>query len=186
MENQKTKKLKVIFVGIVTILIFGFLLWEHFNGGVTSHYLLQQKDLPSISNWWSGLLLPMLTWILLSRVERRFDKKNLPIQAMSNSTNRTFWFFLTGLGLGLLLAISFTYEFNPFLDNMLYILIVLSFFIPIYFSEFILGFILGMTYTFGAIIPTLFILMIAGIGLLIYRFIRPLIFRLSNRLRKKF
>ena len=77
-----------------------------------------------------------------------------------------------------------TYEFKPFLDNVLYILIVLSFFIPLYYSEFMLGFILGMTYTFGAILPTVFILVIAVIGLVTYRYIRPIILRLGNSLKK--
>ena len=94
--------------------------------------------------------------------------------------------FLTGLVFGVLLSISFTNEYKPFLNNVLYILILLSFFIPIYYSEFILGFILGMTYTFGAIIPTVFILIIAVIGPMAYRFIRPIILRMTTRLGNSF
>lgn len=93
-----------------------------------------------------------------------------------------FGFFLTGLVFGILLSTSFTNEYKPFLDNVLYIIIVLSFIIPVYYSEFILGFILGMTYTFGAIIPTVFILIIAVIGLVAYRLIRPIILSLTTRL----
>lgn len=55
---------------------------------------------------------------------------------------------------------------------------ILSFIVPIFFSEFILGFVLGMTYTFGAILPTAFVLVLAALGLLIYKFIRPLFMRL--------
>ncbi|MFN8712480.1 MAG: hypothetical protein ACK5Z2_06480 [Bacteroidota bacterium] len=186
MQRQKLKKTKAFIVGIVTFLIFGFLFWEHFHGGVTSHHILHQEDLPSISNWWSGLLLPILTWFLLSRIEKRLDKKNSQTQQTNNSISKVFWFFLTGLVLGVLLSISFTNEYEPFLNNVLYILIVLSFIIPIYYSEFILGFILGMTYTFGAIIPTVFILIIAVIGLVAYRFIRPIILSLTTRLGNSF
>jgi hypothetical protein len=95
--------------------------------------------------------------------------------------SKVVWIFIVGLVLGIVLAASFTYAFRPFLDNVLYILIVLSFFIPLFYAEFILGFILGMTYTFGAILPTVFILVIAGIGWVIYRYIRPLILRLGNK-----
>ncbi len=184
MENLQFSKIKAIIIGIVIIFIFGFLFWEHFNGGVTSHHILQQKDLPSISNWWSGLLLPLLTWFLLSRVEKRFVEKKSKEPNINNTNNRIFLVFLAGLVFGILLSISFTYEFKPFLDNTLYFLIVLSFVIPVFYSEFMLGFILGMTYTFGAIIPSVFILIIAGIGLIAYKLIRPIIFGLVARLKK--
>ena len=186
MQNQKSTKIKALIVGVVTIFIFGFLFWEHFNGGVTSHHLLGQEDFPSISNWWSGLLLPILTWFLLSRIEKRLDKQASHTQQTNNSISKVFWFFLTGVIFGILLSISFMNEYKPFLDNVLYILIALSFIIPIYYSEFILGFILGMTFTFGAIIPTLFILIMAVIGLVIYKFIRPIILRLITRLGNGF
>jgi len=186
MQNQKSTKIKALIVGVVTIFIFGFLSWEHFNGGVTSHHLLGQEDFPSISNWWSGLLLPILTWFLLSRIEKRLDKQASHTQQTNNSISKVFWFFLIGVIFGILLSISFMNEYKPFLDNVLYILIALSFIIPIYYSEFILGFILGMTFTFGAIIPTLFILIMAVIGLVIYKFIRPIILRLITRLGNGF
>ncbi len=167
-------------VGLVTALIFTFLLWEHFHGGVTSHHILHSKDLPAISNWWSGLLLPTLTWFLLSRVEKRLDQNATVPQQPNSAISKVVWIFMAGLVLGIVLAASFTYAFRPFLDNVLYIIIVLSFFIPLYYSEFILGFILGMTYTFGGILPTVFILVIAGIGWVTYRYIRPLILRIGN------
>lgn len=177
--NQIFKnKIKTFIVGIVTALIFTFLLWEHFHGGVTSHHILHSEDLPAISNWWSGLLLPILTWFLMSRVEKRLDQNAKGAQQPNNAMNKAVWIFMVGLVLGIVLATSFSFAFRPFLDNVLYILIVLSLFIPLYYAEFILGFILGMTYTFGAILPTVFILVISGIGWVTYRYIRPLILRL--------
>lgn len=181
MQRQKLIKIKAFIVGTVTFLIFSFLFWEHFHGGVTSHHLLHQQDLPSISNWWSGILLPMLTWFLLSRIEKRLDKNQSQTPQLNNSISKVFWFFLIGLVFGVLLSTSFAYEYKPFLDNVLYLLIALSFIIPVYYSEFMLGFILGMTYTFGAIIPTVFILVVAVIGLVAYRFIRPIILSLTTR-----
>ena len=186
MQRENLLKIKALIVGVVTFLIFSFLFWEHFHGGVTSHHLLHQQDLPSISNWWSGILLPILTWFLLSRIEKRLDRKNSQTQQTNNSFSTVFWLFITGLVFGILLSTSFTNEYKPFLDNVLYIIIILSFIIPVYYSEFILGFILGMTYTFGAIIPTVFILIVAVIGLVAYRFIRPIILSLTTRLGNSF
>jgi hypothetical protein len=79
-----------------------------------------------------------------------------------------------------LIAVSFTNDYKLFLDNVIYVLLVFSLIFPIYYSEFILGFIIGMTYTFGAILPTIFILIIAALGFLIYRFIRPLMLRATK------
>ena len=76
-----------------------------------------------------------------------------------------------------MIALSFTNDYKLFLDNVIYIFLLVSFIVPIYYAEFIVGFILGMTYTFGAILPTIFILIIATLGFLAYRFIRPLIIR---------
>jgi len=182
MQSIKFSKIKAYTVGLVTFLILGFLTWEHFHGGVVSHHILQQKDLPSISNWWGGILLPILTWFLLSRTEKRLDKEISQTEHTNNSFSKVFWIFLTALVFGILISISFTNAYKPFLDNVPYILIVLSFIIPIYYSEFILGFIIGMTYTFGAILPTVFILIIAAVGLIAYRFIRPLFLRPATKL----
>ncbi len=49
-------------------------------------------------------------------------------QQPNNAMNKAVWIFLVGLVLGIVLAASFTYAFRPFLDNVLYILIVLAFF----------------------------------------------------------
>jgi hypothetical protein len=108
------------------------------------------------------------------------DQNDLVPQQPNSAISNVIWIFMAGLVLGIVLAASFSYAFKPFLDNVLYILIVLSFFIPLYYAEFILGFILGMTYTFGAILPAVFILVIALIGWVTYRYIRPLILRLGN------
>ena len=165
---------------IVTILIFGLLFWDYFHGGVPAHHVLQQKDLPELSNWWGGLLLPGLAWFLSGRIEKRLHKQESPTQQSNNQTIKISGLFLLGLLLGICLAVSFTNGYNSFLDNVLYLFLVLGFFLPLFYSEFILGFILGMTYTFGAILPTIFILIIATVGFLIYRFVRPLLLRAAK------
>jgi hypothetical protein len=163
---------RIITTSIITLIIFGLLIWEHFHGGVPSHHILQQKDLPEISNWWGAVLIPILSWILIGRVETRIHKHGLIIQ---NQKTKIILLFLGGLFLGFVIVFSFTKNYRSILDNVPYIILFLSFLIPIYYSEFILGFILAMIYTFGAILPTIFILTFALLGYLIHRFIRPLI-----------
>ncbi|HYK75811.1 MAG TPA: hypothetical protein VEV16_02450 [Daejeonella sp.] len=177
MQNKNFSRTRIFTMCIVTILMFLLLLWEHFHGGVPSHHILNRKDLPEISNWWGGLLIPVLTWILLGRVAKRLNEQDSLSQQSKKQNIQILELLLSGLFLGVLIAISFTNNYQLFLDNILYVFLVCSLFFPIYYSEFILGFILGMTYTFGAILPTIFILIIAALGFLIYKFIRPLFLR---------
>lgn len=171
---------RILITSIITILIFGLLFWEHFHGGVPSHHILQRKGLPEISNWWGGLLLPVLAWILWGRIEKRLNNQNTSMQQPKNQNIKMLGLFLLGLILGISIAVSFTNDYGFFLDNVLYILLILSLIVPIYYAEFIMGFVLGMTYTFGAVLPTIFILIIAALGFLIYRFIRPLMLSVTK------
>ena len=66
-QSTNLNRLRLIVTIIISILIFGLLLWNYFHGGVPGHHILDRKDLPVISNWWSGILLPVVTWILFSK-----------------------------------------------------------------------------------------------------------------------
>lgn len=177
-QNKNYLTARISITIIVTILIFGLLFWGHFHGGVPAHHILNQKDLPAISNWWGGLLLPVLTWFLLGRIEKRLAKDDAVMQSAKNRNIKIVGLFVLGLIFGLGIAVSFTNDYNLFLDNVLYIILILSLLVPIYYPEFILGFILGMTYTFGAILPTAFIQITAGLGFLIYKLFRLRRFKL--------
>lgn len=182
-RRQNRSNTKVLLTGIVTVFVLSLLIWEHFHGGVASHHILQQQNLPAISNWWNGLILPVLTWFLIGRMEKRIGKQSSQGQQTNKLQSQALRLFIIGLGLGVLIATSFTNGYSAFLDNVPYIILVLSLIIPIYYAEFILGFILGMTYTFGAILPTVFILLLAIIGILTYKFIRPVIMKLTMKLK---
>ncbi len=180
MQGPITTKTKVFITGIITLFIFGVLLWEYFNGGVPSHHMLHDEELPAISNWWGGLLLPVLTWVLLGRIEKRLKKKAKESVQSKSPIPKVLVIFTIGLIFGILIAVSFVNDYNFILDYVLYAILVLSLLVPIFYAEFILGFVLGMTITLGAILPTIFILIMASLGFLIYRFIRPLILRLTG------
>ncbi|WP_207431472.1 hypothetical protein [Sabulibacter ruber] len=182
-RRQSRSNINVLLTGIVTVFVLSLLICEHFHGGVASHHILQQQNLPAISNWWNGLILPTLTWFLIDKTEKRIGKQSSQGQPTNNLQRQALRLFITGLGLGVLIATSFTNGYTAFLDNVPYIILVLSLIIPIYYAEFILGFILGMTYTFGAILPTFFILILAAIGILTYGFIRPVIMKLTMKLK---
>lgn len=184
-ETNTLKKFRLTTVFIVSILTFSWLAWTHFHGGVQSHHILDQKDLPAISNWWSAILLPVLTWMLTGRIKKRIDKNSDTANQQPFNKTNVLSRFILGLFFGIMLSISFIHGYKLFLDNVLYVILVFSFAIPIYYSEFILGFILGMTYTFGAILPAAFISLVSAVGFVIYKYIRPIILKWTKSILSK-
>lgn len=173
--NEKSLLMgRLYFTGLVTIAIWSLLAWGYFHGGVPSHHILARADLPEISNWWGGLLLPFLTWFLLSRTQKRFigDPK----------TSRTVIAgFLGALIFGVSLSAFFTFGHGHICGQMMQGLLILALFFPIYRSECILGFVLGMTFTFGAILPTGVGLILAMLGAVLYLFVRKGFLRLLSK-----
>lgn len=167
-SNEKLSlKMQIIFVGIVAVLVWAHLLWDHFHGGVPSHHILQRADLPSISNWWGGIVVPLVSWFLLLRIRKRVNNETLK----TNRLNNAVFAFLGALLFGILLSFFFTIGSNiP--GYMMMGAVLISFFMPLYKAEFLLGFIIGMTYTFGGILPTGVGIIFTIIFAITYKFVR--------------
>lgn len=155
-------KTRLYLTGSVTIAIWSLLLWNHFHGGIPSHHLLARKDLPEFSNAWGGLLLPLLTWFLLYRIQKRAEK---------NDKTKILYAFLSALTFGILLATSFTLGFK-IEKYMLMSVFPLALLLPIYRSEYLLGFVLGMTFTFGGVLPILIGSILILISAVLYLLVR--------------
>lgn len=149
---------------LVALCIWSLLVWQHFNGGVPSHHLLHRSDLPAISNWWGGLLLPLLTWWTLARIAARQP---------AVSQRGVLAGFAAALLFGIALATSFMLGLHHITEWMPPALLLIALFFPVYRVECLLGFVLGMSYTFGAVLPTGFALVISLLAFVIYNFIRP-------------
>jgi hypothetical protein len=161
---------RLIFTIIVSIAIWLLLIFDHFNGGVPSHHLLNKKDLPEISNWWGGLLLPLLTWFLLYRLNQRFKKNN------ESSLPRAVYFgFFATLIFGIVLSVFFSFGYLKPPEIMMEGVLLVALFYPIYRAECILGFVLGMIFTFGTVLPTGIGLILVLIGAILYLYVRPII-----------
>lgn len=175
-----TSTFRIYFTLAVTCLIWTLLLWNHFHGGVPSHHILANEDLPSVSNWWGAILLPLLTWFLLVRINRRIKIQK---EKISNSTSlrKVIFGFAGALFFGMLLSLFFILGKTDICGYMILSLVPISLLVPIYRSEYLLGFVLGMTYTFGAVLPTGIGLIIAGIASLIYIGLRSITSYIKGR-----
>lgn len=172
MTKKTFIKRRLYFTLIVTIGIWSQLLWDHLHGGVPNHHILHQEDLPAISNWWGGLLLPLLTLLLTYRIQIRLIRKNDKKHDTLNFSQKYIYRFLFALSFGILLSVFFTLGYTDLSGYMMYGLLLLALFFPIYRAEYFLGFVIGMTYTVGAVLPTGAGIILTLTGVILYLYVR--------------
>lgn len=183
MDEQRLRRVRVWATGLVTLLIWGLLAWEHLHGGVPSHSLLARDDMPAISNAWGGVLLPVLTWLLLGRIGRRLLRE--PQADASTRALRAGTGFLGALLFGVLLSVFFTTGHEQVTSRMVVALIPLALLFPIYRAEYVLGFVLGMTCTFGAVLPLGFAGVVVLMAAVVHLGPRAIARRLVGRQRRR-
>ncbi|MFD2365935.1 hypothetical protein [Pseudoduganella sp. GCM10020061] len=143
-------------------------LWvEYLNGGVLSHHLLANPDLPAISNWWGLVVIPVLTWFLVGRIQSRVARQNAFQSAAPRIPSTIMIAFTAALAYGAALSFAFVSNFEwisaVFLGAFAVALVV-----PVYRAEYLLGFVLGMTFTFGAVLPLIIGAVIAVFSRLVH------------------
>lgn len=177
MSEQQLFRMRLSITAVAAIGMWGLLAWEHAHGGVASHHLLHRSDMPAISNWWGGLLLPALTWFLLGRIHRRSVDQPGKEAGATNYVPSAVGGFAGALLYGVLLSAFFTLEYSALTSYMFQGLFLLALFLPIYRAEYMLGFVLSMTVTFGAVLPTIIGSIVAGIAAVLYCYVRSGILR---------
>jgi hypothetical protein len=165
---------------IISIVLSSLLLWPYFHGGIPAHHFLADKTLPLISNAWGALVIPITTWFLLFRVEKRLFKQSDAISFPKN----TLIGFLSALLFGLVLGIAVVYGFKTFLSYIPLIIFSLALFFPTYKAEYFMGFILGLTYFIGGVLPVVVGSIFLLISAVLYLLVRPLILRLVKKIKK--
>lgn len=166
-------QLRIGLTVIATLAIWSLLIWQHFHDGVPAHYLFQDPDMPRMSNWFGGLLLPVLTWGLLGISRRR-------VMATDSGLKPVIVGLLTGLAYGVGMSVAFFSGHESIASYLFFSLLPLALFLPVYRPECLLGFILGMSTAFGAILPTMFGFIMALATFIIHRFIGLPVLRLAG------
>ena len=173
-------RFRIWFTVIISIALSGLLLWQYFHGGIPSHHFLADKTLQLISNVWGALVIPITTWFLLFRVERRLFSQSDTIAFPKH----TLFGFLSAFLFGLALGISIVYGFETFSSYSPLIIFSLALFFPTYKAEYFLGFILGLTYFIGGVLPVVVGSIFLLVSALMYLLIRPLILKLIKMIKK--
>lgn len=185
MSEQQHDRLRLCLTGVVALAELAHLTWQHLNGGVVSHHLLRRSDLPAISNWWSLPLLPALTWFLGGRIQRHLALRSAETTAGSALPVRIGGGFGGSLLFGILLSVCFTNQLESTTAYLFQAMLVLAVLLPVYRAESVLGFVLGMSFTFGAVLPAFVSGIISAASALIHLAIRPGLVRAWNALKRR-
>ncbi|WP_293294665.1 hypothetical protein [Allomuricauda sp.] len=151
---------KLILTAAATLLMSIMLLLEYLRGGINSYHPLGNKDLPMISNWLGLLTIPLFSWLSLSNLQMRNKGENNKQKPISKSQ---FYGFIGGVLFGIITTIFF-YAKLGLNSHLLIASFVLALFLPIYRAEYYFGYVIGMIYGFGGVLPILF----GGVSILIY------------------
>jgi len=160
-------KNKLVFIALAACLALLHILWEYFNGGVVIHHPGADASNPGISNWWGLVTYPALAWAALSIMERRKTSREDDTATAGHPVLQTPY-FLAGLAFGLLASVLWQFGQEDILQYVMLMPWVVALFLRIYLPETTLGFVLGMTYTFGGVLPVIFSLVIQAVGFLVY------------------
>lgn len=124
------------------------LTWEHLNGGIVSHNLLNDPTLPALWNGWGLAVLPALAWIASRHA---FDRSAHGWRMHRPLALR----LLCAMSAGIALAASFWAGLEDAPAVILVAVAVSGLFVRAYRPEYLLGFAMGMAITFGGLLPVL-------------------------------
>jgi hypothetical protein len=173
MYEKLTQRLRLYLVAFVALWEVAHLVWEHLNGGIVSHHFLAMKEMPAISNWWGLLLLPTLAWVLAGNIQKRINSQPNGKDAKSRVLASIVIGGVASLIFGILLSFFFTNGNEDVTSYLFFGMILLSFILPIFRAECLLGFVLGMTFTFGAVLPTFIGSIVAALSAIVHLLIFP-------------
>ena len=180
MNQTIFKKIGLVIIATVSVGIWALLIWEYYHGGVPSHSFMARKDMPSISNWWGGLLLPLLTYFSLNRLQKRLNLTRENSVPSAKQLQSVLLLFLAGLMYGGSMAYCFITNKEDINAILFQGLFGLGLIFPLYRAEFFLGFVIGMTYTFGAILPAFIASVFVGISFIAHKFIYPFVLKIGR------
>ncbi|MGF6419791.1 putative membrane protein YeaQ/YmgE (transglycosylase-associated protein family) [Stenotrophomonas sp. AN71] len=163
-----------VVLGMTTALLQ--LAWEHTHGGILRHHLLNDASLPAVSNVWALVMMPLLGalagWVVVRRTRER---SGAMIPAIAG--------FLGSLLAGAALSLAFVLSGEAAATQVMGALLVAAVLLPVYRAEYLFGFVVGMTFVFGPVMPTLVACVPMLIALISRRLVGPAMLWVVRRVR---
>lgn len=176
MADGKTHGVLPYGLGLAVLVAALHLGWELTHGGVRSHHLLARDDLPAISNWWGLLTLPLLGWLASRVVTGR-------ARADEGAVARAAAGFAGAALVGVALSASFAAGYEPVASGIFFGALASGLVLPIYRAEYVFGFVLGMTFVFGAVLPLIAASVAAAVSAAAHFLVRPAFASLWRKVR---
>ena len=117
--------------------------------------------------------MALLTWFLLYRLHQRLERDRPAGEQVAAYPRPVVYGFAGSLGFGVLLSLFFTLQHTDLAGYLVLSLLPLALLLPIYRAECLLGFVLGMTFTFGGVLPIGIGSLFLAIGAVLYLLVRP-------------
>jgi uncharacterized membrane protein len=181
MRDSQQKFSRIGATLLVLVAQLAHLLWQYSRAGIVTHHILQRADLPGISNAWGIVWLPALTWFLCGRMQQQAESTHK--EAIDRLWLRMRIGLLGALLLGGALALAFSFDFGTVAEILFQALLLCAVLLPLYQAHYVLGFVLAMSFTFGAMLPSLMAAVIALISAVLHCVVYPLLRRLWTVLR---
>ena len=176
MANRTVDRLLPYGLGLALLVTAAHLGWEITHGGVQSHHLLARKDLPTISNWWGVLVLPLLGWFASRTVTGR-------ARAKEGAGSTVVAALMGSLLVGVALSASFVAGYESVSSGLVLATLASGLVLPTYRAEYVFGFVLGMTLIIGSVLPMIFASVAAGISATAHFLVRPAFAFLLRKVR---
>lgn len=139
---------RVAITAVVAIAEAAHLAWEAAHGGIVSHRLLGDPSMPAMWNGWGLLVLPAIAWIASARLFRPSGRgRRLHPGALLR--------LAAAMAGGISMSVAFSIGRSDLAGYVLLALALSGLAVRAYRVEYLLGFVLGMAWTFGALIPTI-------------------------------
>ena len=177
-RDERYAKLLVLAPLLGAAVAIAQLAWEATHGGIQSHHLLARADLPAVSNLWGLATLPALGWLAAYFVRRRSASSG-------HTVRRAVVAFSCALILGGALSAAFRLGLEDVSAGLFGGAMLAGLVVPTYRAEYLFGFVVGMTWVVGPVLPVIAGTVAAMVSVLAHFVLRPAALGLYRKLRAK-
>lgn len=159
-------------IALATLAYWSLLAYQYRHGGVAGHSFLAREDMPVISNWWGGLLIPLVAYVLTGRLQRRLVAFGTDSARADAALRMAAVAFVGATLYGGAMAIGFSTGYDEVPSFLFQALPLVGLLLPIFRAEYLLGFIVALSMRFGGVLPLIIATGVAGLSLLLHATVR--------------